>query len=705
LALALAAGLMLAPRGAVPQTQPEEVLLRADFDRTASGWRHVGRADFQLDASAGRGGKQAARITVSPAEEPQYQQWQYELGGISAGDAFSASVWVRAGKLAGGTGAYFVLEYLDAGGQRCGINHSRIIFRGGGDPWRKLTASGTAPTAARTLRVGLVLHAHGTAWFDGLEVVRTERLVPWPDLGSDERVVAVHAGRSVQPHFGGVGFHVFHHVHPVTPQLFDQVVGKRWREINPSFVRMNHSWRWSPAERETAARHMAFFKSTGTEIYLTTWDPKETETAAQRAAYARLIVDQLEYWKRRKGLANLKYYCMTNELTLGRWGSLADDLPTLGDYHRAIFRELQARRLDIRLLATDASPVEYWPTIEWAARNIDDITGIYGGHHYINDRTLDDERFYPWFAAKMAWGVGLARAKHKDFILGEFGSKQDGRRIDGVLQDRCVYFDTPEEPLMPIQVCEAAIAAISAGAYALGYWTFMDFPDMPGAGYTNKWGLSKWSGSDYSARPTYYAYGLLSKFFRGPATVCRIDAGDPRLRIAAVEHHATKTWSIAVVNRNKSAVSLVLRLDNGPAAAVFRKYVYDPAHPPSHPFGDLPGPAGRVRMQDGRLADRLAATTLTVYTTACHDGLPGPVRGLRVTPTPSGKKRLDWQPNPEADLCYYRIYRAARPEAETTVKNQVASTIATSFEDQTADPGAEYAYKVIAVDQSGNAGK
>ena len=45
---------------------------------------------------------------------------------------------------------------------------------------------------------------------------------------------------------------------------------------------------------------------------------------------------------------------------------------------------------DIKLLAIDASPFTYWLTIEWAAENMDDITGVYGGHHYINGYDLFD---------------------------------------------------------------------------------------------------------------------------------------------------------------------------------------------------------------------------------------------------------------------------------------------------------------------------
>ena len=106
------------------------------------------------------------------------------------------------------------------------------------------TVKGTAPGSAATLRVGLLLNAHGTAWFDDLELFRTERATPWPDLGTAERHATIRGDQIVQPRFGGVGFHVFHHVHPVTPQMFDEVVGKCWRELNPSFVRMNHSWQW-----------------------------------------------------------------------------------------------------------------------------------------------------------------------------------------------------------------------------------------------------------------------------------------------------------------------------------------------------------------------------------------------------------------------------------------------------------------------------
>jgi hypothetical protein len=330
--------------------------------------------------------------------------------------------------------------------------------------------------------------------------------------------IIIHTGDVVHRRFGGVGFHVFHHVFETTKRHLDEVLAKRWRELNPSFARVNDRWDWDRPTLDKVAAHLLRLKQTGTELYVTTWGPKDTPPGAERAAYARRVVDNLEYLVRQKGCTNIRTYCMTNELSMGRqWGSLREDLPKFRDYHRLLFDELKRRKLDIKLLATDASPIDRWDTLAWAAENMDDITGVYGGHHYINRHKLDSLDFHGWFRSKVQWAAGLARKRGKDFILGEFGCKQDGRTVDGVKLDRCIYWDTPEEPQVGIQLAEAALAAINGGAYAMGCWTFSDFPDSYSRTYINKWGTFRWSGADYRTRAHYYAYGLLTKFFRGPA--------------------------------------------------------------------------------------------------------------------------------------------------------------------------------------------
>ena len=109
-------------------------------------------------------------------------------------------------------------------------------------------------------------------------------------------------------------------------------------------------------------------------------------------------------------------------------------------------------------------------------------------------------------------------------------------------------------------------------------------------------------------------------------------------------------------------------------------------------------------MEDGRMGDTVSGGTLTVYTTA-YDALPpASVLGLRVEQTAEGKPRLTWQANSEPDFCYYRVYRSASPQLTPARSLQVGSTVATEFVDEAAPAGSAH-YRVLAVDQSGNASR
>ena len=214
--------------------------------------------------------------------------------------------------------------------------------------------------------------------------------------------------------------------------------------------------------------------------------PKTFRRATERSAYARAVADEIEYILG-KGGTNLKFYGSSNELTLRSWGDLNRDLPTYRDYHRHLFAEFRKRNLPVKLLATDASPVSYWNSLQWAADNMDDVTDVYGGHHYATRQPADDLEFYSWFLERCRWAVELAKSKNKDFILGEFGPGQYQETRWGRRWDTPEAFGTPMEAQAGLQTAEAAMAAINAGAYAMGYWTFTDYPDRPGQGI-NQWG-------------------------------------------------------------------------------------------------------------------------------------------------------------------------------------------------------------------------
>jgi hypothetical protein len=527
-------------------------------------------------------------------------------------------------------------------------------------------------------------------------------VLSWFQAGAQAPVKIVVTNDLVREHFRGVGFHGQLFLDSSTSEYWDQVIAKRWRELNPGFARVFHNWARGnkgvrdPEALESLARELVFMKeSADTEVYLTTSSPKITAPGEERRAYARAVVDELEYLLR-KGATNVKFYGSSNELTLRTWGDLNRDLPTYRDYHQCLYDEFRKRNLPVKLLATDASPVSYWNSLQWAVENMDGITDVYGGHHYATRQPADDLEFYDWFLERCRWAVGLARSKGKDFILGEFGPGQYQELRWGRRWDTPEAFGTPMEPQAGLQTAEAALAAINAGAYAMGYWTFTDYPDRPGQGI-NQWGLFKSMANGAVTRAPYYCYGLLTKFFRGPARVYRVSTSTGKLHAAALQREADKAWSIAMINRETHAVAVAIGLTEQPGKA-FRRYVYDTGHVPVTEDGDLQEPSGRLAARDGELNDTVPANSLVVYTTAYDDDPPAAVQGLEVKrmDKPGDAKRLTWQPNTDRDLCYYRIYHN---------NVRIGSTVATEFLVTGPDRWRSGPYSVVAVDTSGHASR
>jgi catechol 2,3-dioxygenase-like lactoylglutathione lyase family enzyme len=495
----------------------------------------------------------------------------------------------------------------------------------------------------------------------------------------------------VRRHFAGPGFQCEMFLDSCTKEYFDQVLAKRWRELNPGFARvMLHRERAKDANPiERLKQQLLFLKqATATEVYMTQ-GLRDVPEGPERQAWAKSIVDELESLLQ-AGATNVKYYCSTNELSLRTWGDLRKDMPLFRAYHQALYDEMQKRGTPIKLLSTDASPVSSWNTIEWASQHMDDISGVYGGHHYFNQFLPDDPDFYPAFKENCTWAANLAKSKGKDFILGEFGPAQGAQVEWGIPSAMAKFYDGPREPMAGLQLVEGALAAMNGGIYAMSYWTFCDEPDDPRIRLHRRWGLFRWMTDGASVRAPYYAYGLLTKFFHGPAEVHQVDSGNPLIRVAAVRHEATGAWSIAVVSRARESTAISIALPANPAKP-FRKYVYDTAHVPVTDDGDLQEPAAKLNA----IADTIPPQSLVVYTTAYEDRQPAPVRGLQASPIPSRDWiRLHWEPAADSSICYYRVY-------QNNVR--IGSTTANEFVDggpRRNEPGP---YTVVAVDRWGNA--
>jgi hypothetical protein len=511
--------------------------------------------------------------------------------------------------------------------------------------------------------------------------------------------IRVQERQVLNPSFIGFGFHVFFpcHVKQLTPEIRNEVLYKRWLELRPSFARITHKWNLGEAHLAELVTTMKMMQKTDTRVYLTTWDPKATPPGAKREAYAKETIAMLADL-RKQGCHNLSWYCLANELSvrgdigngviLKGWGAMRAHMDTFKDYHRLFHQELKERKLDIGLLAADESPNLGVEKARWARKHMDDITAVYGGHHYINDYSLDDLRFYDWFLTLSR--SASAVAPDKPYIVGEFGAKQHrGRRYGFKKWGGCAYYDTDKEPMVAIQVAEAVLAQLNGGIDATAYWTLSDFPDdyTENKVFAVKWGTSRWSQGDHSTRDLHYGLALLTRYFRGPAKVLQSKSSDAKLRTAVVQQKSGAV-SVVVVNRYPAkapvGVELGLQLEKP-----LRKFVFNPAKPPQHPFGDLPPANALIKAQNGSFEDELPPNSFVVYTTDYEDRLPAEVKEVRVE-SKGGKRIARWAPATDTDHCYYRVFSG---------NEQVGSTVATSL---ALPKNAAGKITVKAVDTSGN---
>lgn len=506
------------------------------------------------------------------------------------------------------------------------------------------------------------------------------------------------AKADIMARFCGAGFHNSEAglYRQMSKRQFNEVVGKIYHELSPGFTRM---WggdpNWTKEEMDDFAEYCEkTHVPANTSIYLT-GKTNRHETVEQKEEYARQVADKLDYLINEKGLKNIEFYCMSNELSIEDWGNIFFELPVFKEYHTYLYKEFKRRNLPVKLLATDASPYERWESIDWAMSNgMIPISEIFGGHHYVNDFEPQDLDFYKVFHKNVKKTVKKLLPYERRFILGEFGLAQDMNNINGVKMDVCKYFYDGQEAYSALMITEMALAAMNAGVYACALWTFTDYPNPKGTEFRyNKWGLTKWDGEDYSPRDWLYCYGLLAKYFNKDSKPLLIDTEDYYLRSGGVVND-NGSFSVAIVNRHETETEIELDFSGLDTQKPMRKYTYDSANVPRNACGDLQSYDALVAVNENKALIKVPANSVTMVTTDYIDRKPKAVTGVKVN-----SNVVTWDKSKDEYHCYYRVYKGDSEKFVPSVSNQVASTIAEEYVDNS---GVKGFYQVKVVDHFGN---
>ncbi len=525
--------------------------------------------------------------------------------------------------------------------------------------------------------------------------------------------------------FGGVGFHNSEAtMTPIMSEKFkNEVVLKTFREISPTYSRVFAGYAdWTKEAMDAFADYYdETFRDAGTLLYLVPGRLPYITDDFDIDAYSEKVAANLEYIIKERGCTKIRYYCVTNELSVGNtYAYLADKLDLFKELHEGLYKAFKRHGLDIGLMATDCSGDQNFGQIDWAAENMDEVTECYCAHLYSNKYLPGDVRSYKYYTDVFSPPVMTAHKKEKRFVLGEYGLTVQNRFDKFPMRNDVSYpVDMPEtDSIYAISLAEMAIAAINCGCLAAVMWTLYDYPDpfirengdtpeekarydvarFSGHGLDiryNKNGIIKWCDDedDYGARASLYTMGYMAKLFKKGSRVLCSDWDDEYIRCCGVTN-SDGSVSVAIINLSDKAEEVKLNLDFDIPKAM-RRYEYLADNVPFNKFNDLQDFSSVVSLKKGENTLVLEAKSVTFLTTDYEDRTPSEIKNVRFK---SGV--LTWDKCEDSEHVYYRVYASDKKEFEPGTDTQIASTVAESI-----TPENKHRYfKVVSVDKWGNAG-
>ncbi|MHB0999066.1 MAG: carbohydrate binding domain-containing protein [Armatimonadota bacterium] len=532
--------------------QPSNLAKNPGFERSMDGWKTKGPARFEFDSEVKHSGKQALKITVDPSEKLDYQQVNYTMP-VKPGQVYSAGVWVRYTDLRDGMGAYGVLDFWNGTERLSHVPHTDPIPNlNRPNEWHRIDVVSEVPEKATEMRLALVLHSHGTAWFDDAQITKIAD-VPKADhipvkltLKQEEIITDGWQG------FGAQG-DLFMHTQRLKDLGVDDadrsLVYQRITDMRPQIIRLAVNltdWedirgKLTPDSdaiqdlRET----LALYKEIDADIQLTEWGyrlpdwcrpsdrlPHPDETRAFTDSWVSLI----KYLRSDCGFMNIRYITILNE---------PNGVPF--DRYAAMYRSLDAslKAADLRKAVSIVGPDEACghQLLLRAIKDMDDVIDYYDAHNYTSNNGYS---FGIWTAVRTGEMPTVeSKSMHparKRFMITEFGM------LDGM----DTWF-TPHnhEYDYGIFLADSAISACREGVSALMNWCLMDTEYG-----TNrmKWGLWRFKDEQWEPRPGFYAWSLITRYTERGSTVHPLVSNS--VSAPAVAFKSPKgIWTLMTANR------------------------------------------------------------------------------------------------------------------------------------------------------------
>jgi len=515
--------------------------------------------------------------------------------------------------------------------------------------------------------------------------------------------------------WGGFGFHNSEASMTaiMTDEFLNQRVIKSFREISPTYSRVFAGFAdWTKEAMDRFADYYdETFRKAGITLYLVPGRMPIITEDFDIKSYCENVASRLEYLIKERGCTGIRYYCATNELSVGfKYAWFSDHMDLYLELNKALQAAFLRHGLDVGLMTPDSSEFSKLPEVKWAMNNMNEQTEVYCWHYYANYWVPGDRKLYDTLTNALSALVRDAILLEKRVSLGEYGFRgnpedpKNWKMRDDSYQpfrDR----DTDYTRLAAITRVEMALSALNSGCISAVNWTFCDYPDpflremgdtpqekdrydvarFSGFGLDiryNKCGLFKWCDEehDYASNAELYTVGYFAKLFKKGSRVLPWTSEDATLRCGGITNPDGSASFVIVNWGEEKEVNAVLPIKTDKP---LRIYEYDSANPPFNDFNDLQSPKGTVSLNEGKVSVVIPARSVTFLTSDYTDRTPSKVSGINLK-----NGVLSWSAVQDKEHVYYRVFNNGK---------QIASTVSTSLPVE-----GKGDYTVISVDQWGN---
>ncbi|WP_372632575.1 glycosyl hydrolase [Cohnella sp.] len=322
----------------------------------------------------------------------------------------------------------------------------------------------------------------------------------------------------------------------------------------------------------------------------------ELSAPTDLAEWGEWVSASLQHLIHTKGYDNIKYVMSYNEPNLASFATPAN--VSKPNYYRDMYQAIHNRltsdgiRSQVKLIGPDESGAANW--IQYAVQQMNGVLDIYDGHAYGQDyATLPN-----WLSDRL----GFVNPTGKPFMITEFAGI-----ADPVSRKTYQY---------GVSVADLMVSGMRNHASALLYWRFADqrLPEPLDFLDNNAYGLYRWMPITATPNPSYYAFGLFSRFIEAHSEVLSTQSADPDLHVTSVRL-PDGNYSVFVVNSSKTVDKNVTINFTSAVNKRVNRHIYSEDLKPSANANLIPADKRWEQVGSQFNDDLLPANSVAVYTT------------------------------------------------------------------------------------------